>query len=155
MNPGTSEGDSWVDGTWGFLKTKLLFFFLLIFSNFSTIWDASSVFFTFRLLILFPGPLLLLTTWAQFFWVSSGRFLHLLTIKTQALQISPDREQFSRKQFLKESSYFPLSVNLELEEKIIYKFIFCIIIIIITIYLLDFALQMQQPSNERNIFGLW
>jgi len=48
--------------------------------------------------------------------------------------MSPDREQFSRKQLLKEFSYFPLSVNLEL---------------------LDFALQMQHPSIERNIFGLW
>ena len=66
---------------------------------------------------LFPGPLLLLTTWAQSLAVSGGRFLHLLTIKTQALQISPDRETFSLKQFRKEFSYFPLSVNLELKVK--------------------------------------
>ena len=138
------------------MKTKLFLFFLRILSNFSSgrVRVISSVFLILVLVNLFPGPLRLLTTCAQCFSVVGGRFLHLLTIKTQALQISPDRESFSLKQFLKEFSYFPLSVNLELKERKKY------ILIYITKYdrdhyLLDFALQMTQPSTERNIFGLW
>ena len=118
------------------LFTVIFCFFFLIFSNFSS--DSGSTFLlTFlKVTLLPPGPTLESTTWCQSFSVSLGRTLHLLTIRTQALQMSPCLLWFSSslKHWLKAFSYFPLSVNLEL---------------------LDLALQMQHPSLERKTLGLW
>lgn len=44
----------------------------------------------------------------------AGSFFHLLTKRTQALHISPCRGSANLKHFMKSSSYFLLSVNLEL-----------------------------------------
>lgn len=63
-----------------------------------------------------------------------GSFFHLFTSKTHALHISPLRCSSNWKHFTKSSSYFLLSVNLEL---------------------LDLALQIQQPVVDRYTFGLW
>lgn len=67
-------------------------------------------------------------TWCQSRLVPMGNFFHLLTKRTQALQISPDLFSLIRKHFSNSGSYFLLSVNLELE---------------------DFALQMQHPLTDR------
>lgn len=64
----------------------------------------------------------------QFLLLPCGSLLHLLTSKTQALQISPSRFSVKTKHPLKCSSYLFEEVNLELE---------------------DFAPQIQQPSLER------
>jgi len=121
-------------GSWqltnSFRDDILFFLFFRIFSNFSI----SSSFFLSLVMCLFPGPFLASTTWAQFFFVSFGKIFHLFTTSTHALQMSPSRASSSRKQFENSLSYFSLSVNLEL---------------------LDLALQMQQPSTDLKIFGLW
>jgi len=57
-----------------------------------------------------------------------GNFFQRFTSKTQALQISPERRSRNWKHSMKSSSYFLLSVNREL---------------------LDLALQMQQPADDR------
>ena len=118
------------------LLTVSFCFFFLIFSNFSS--DSGSAFlFTFlKVTLLPPGPTLESTTWCQSLSVSLGSTLHLFTIRTQALHMSPCLLWLSSslKHGVNEFSYFPLSVNLEL---------------------LDLALQMQHPSLERNTLGLW
>ena len=67
------------------------------------------------------------------FFNPAGNFFHLFTSRTQALQISPDRVSCNPKQLWKSFSQRLLSVNRELE---------------------DLALQIQQPSILRYIFGL-
>ena len=118
------------------LLTVSFCFFFLIFSNFSS-GSGSTFLLTFlKVTLLPPGPTLESTTWRQSFSVSWGRILHLFTIRTQALQISPCLlwSSLSLKHRVKEFSYLPLSVNLEL---------------------LDLALQMQHPSPDLNTLGLW
>ena len=91
-------------------------FFLLIFGNVFSFWSFGLwTFFT-------PGPIRASTTCAQSFSVSSGRFFHLFTMRTQALQTSPARTSDSLKQSGKCSSYFLLLVNLELENHISFYF---------------------------------
>lgn len=63
-----------------------------------------------------------------------GKRLKRFTSKTHALQISPCRCSRSWKHALKSISYFLESVKREL---------------------LDLALQMQQPCDDRYTFGLW
>lgn len=85
---------------------------------------------------LVPGPALASTTWCQCLTslFSGESFFHLLTSKTQALQISPPRFSLIRKQRSNSASYFLLSVKRDDD---------------------DLALQIQHPKLERYIFGLW
>lgn len=69
--------------------------------------------------------------WRRF---PSGKRLKRFTNKTHALQISPCRGSCNWKHSLKSVSYFLESVKREL---------------------LDLALQMQQPCDDRYTFGLW
>ena len=55
-------------------------------------------------------------TWRQLRSLPAGSFFHLFTSSTQALHISPERRSWSWKQSMKSSSYFLLSVNLELQQ---------------------------------------
>ena len=73
-------------------------------------------------------------TWLQERLFSSGSFCHLLTNKTQALQIRPVRDPCSiSKQAVNKFSYFSVGVKRELD---------------------DFDPQMQQPLLERYTLGL-
>ena len=117
MKSGTSNSCKPVfSGTFtefGLLLTILFLCFFLIFSNVS----GCSRFFFCLILHLIPGPFLASTTWAQCFFVSFGRVLHLLTISTHALQISPHLVSSRRKHFKNAFSYFSLFVYLELGKK--------------------------------------
>jgi hypothetical protein len=81
-----------------------------------------------------PGPARASTTCFQLRSDPAGSFFHLLTKRTQALHISPCRGSANLKHFMKSSSYFLLSVNLEL---------------------LDLALQIQHPVDDLYTLGLW
>ena len=157
MNPGMSF--STVSTSGAFLTATAFCFFFRIFSNFSsTISTLTTVFLTFlNVTLLPPGPSLELTTWLQSLSVSRGRFRHRFTMSTHALQMSPLRAlSATLKQAEKALSYFPLSVNLELQAEM-----FCVTPLMFTcnaacnIHLLDLALQMQQPSTDLNTLGLW
>ena len=107
--------------------------------------------------VLTPGPIRASTTWAQCLLESSGRFLHLLTMRTQALHTWPARTSSSLKHSGKWLSYLALLVNLELKGStlilifIFMSYIYCHILS----YLLDFALQMQHPACDLYSLGLW
>ena len=65
--------------------------------------------------VLTPGPIRASTTCAQCLLESSGKFLHLLTMRTQALHTWPARTSPSWKQSGKWLSYLALLVNRELK----------------------------------------
>ena len=71
-------------------------------------------FFLFLNTFFIPGPVLASTTWCQSLFELAGSFFHLLTMRTQALQISPFLTSSSLKQPTQSPSYFLLSVNREL-----------------------------------------
>ena len=108
---------------------------------------------------LMPGPVLASTTWCQSLVVLAGNFFHLLTMRTQALQISPFLVSSNLKHPTQSSSYFLLSVNLELKHHFdnemcnnkMHRSSFCAFPYF---YLLDLALQMQHPSRDLYSFGL-
>lgn len=94
---------------------------------------------------LVPGPARASTTCCQLRSLPSGSFFHRFTNRTHALQISPVRRSFSWKQSMKSSSYFLLSVNLELEQRKILDLL-CDIgqdVLYIQQSIDDFTLQLQ------------
>ena len=90
-------------------RTFLCGTFFLILWNITGFWSRG------LWTVLTPGPIRASTTWAQCLLESSGRFLHLLTMRTQALHTWPARTSSSLKHSGKWLSYLALLVNLELK----------------------------------------
>ena len=77
--------------------------------------STSSSFFLGRATIFIPGPCLASTTCAQFLFSEAGSLFHLLTMRTQALQMSPLLSSSIWKQPEKLGEYRSLAVKRELK----------------------------------------
>ena len=98
-------------GTAGILLPPFLIYLCLYFKH-----STSSSFFFGLDTIFMPGPCLASTTWAQFLVWEGGNLFHLLTMRTQALQMSPRLSSSTWKHPWKLGAYLSLVVKRELQK---------------------------------------